>query len=330
MKTGDKELNLINAARKSDIDIVRQLLNEGADVNATGEGYTFTTDFTRMNSALHLAATNADEDIVRLLLENGASVNLWALGTPLHRAIKSNAQKIVNLLLDYGADLEIHDAEDNMCPLAIAAKRGQVDLVRLLLQRGANVHALSGNGFSALHYAAESDHVDVAQLLIDNGADVNSRKPKSFEKDPGTTPLHLAALNGNIKMAQFLLEHGAEVNAIEYSPLVYRGVSGWREPKPGPALNRGRTPLHYAAMHNQLETAEYLLKQGVDVNKQDLYNWTAFDYAIEVSVGKYFIPFDKPKKSPFPEMIILLRRFGAKERSWWARTRERKEREQMK
>ncbi len=265
---------------------------------------------------------------MKLLLENGASVNIWALGTPLHRAITADAQKVVGLLLDRGAGLETRD-EKGMLPLAMAANRGQLDMIRLLLQRGADVNAFSGVGFSALHYSAESGNVEAARLLLSHHADVNTRKPKSYEIDPGTTPLHVSASNGRLEMSQFLVEQGAEINAVEYSPLV-KGFSHWREPKPGLPSSYGRTPLHYAAMHNHLEVAEFLLKHGADVNQRDLYDWTALDYASDVSVGRYFTPFDKPKTSAFPEMEKLLSHYGAKARSWWTRNRERTERSRTK
>ena len=68
-----------------------------------------------------------------------------------------------------------------------AAWHGHVDVVKVLIQNGADVNAVAVNKWTALHFAAENGHVDVAKVLIQNGADVNA-----VHKDKRTA-LHIAA-----------------------------------------------------------------------------------------------------------------------------------------
>lgn len=139
------------------------------------------------------------------------------------------------LLIKYGADIEARKAETGETPLHIASKCGQLDMVRLLLEKGADVNAILGmvgtTFFIAsasgdlelvrllhkhgadicigypLHAAVEAGHRDLAELLVSMGADVNLRDV--YEN----VPLSLAARNGHTAIAQMLLDNGANVNA---------------------------------------------------------------------------------------------------------------------
>ncbi|KDO22630.1 TKL protein kinase [Saprolegnia parasitica CBS 223.65] len=92
-------------------------------------------------------------------------------------------------------------------PLHYAASKGHVDVVRLLLDKGAKFDACTTDGSTLLHCAASNGHVDVVRLLLDKGADVDASNAN------GSTPLHHAAQANKPEMVQLLLEKGAKVDA---------------------------------------------------------------------------------------------------------------------
>jgi len=94
-------------------------------------------------------------------------------------------------------------------PLHTAARLGRVNVVRLLLEKGANVDARNDWGVTPLHQAATEGRVGVVRLLLEKGADVDARA--SF----GVTPLLFAASRGHVDVVRLLLEKGADVNARE-------------------------------------------------------------------------------------------------------------------
>jgi uncharacterized protein len=99
-------------------------------------------------------------------------------------------------------------AEDGFTPLGLACYFGQNEVARYLVLKGADVNQPSNNGFNVypIHSAAAGNYTDIVRMLIDNGAQVN------VKQQAGSTPLHSAAQNGNLEMLILMLEHGAEVN----------------------------------------------------------------------------------------------------------------------
>ena len=120
-----------------------------------------------------------------------------------------------------------------------AVKSGRADVVRSLLDQGADPDRRQGDGATALHYAAHRDDLEAARMLIEAGADAGAAN------DFGATAIWLAAGNGSAAMVRLLLDAGADPNA---------------------ALTMGETPLMTAARGGDLETVELLLAAGADVN----------------------------------------------------------------
>jgi len=110
-------------------------------------------------------------------------------------------------------------------------------MVRLLLDRGAEVNKANNNGDTLLHAASHKGHDAMARLLLDRGAEVN--KANNY----GDMPLHAASGKGHDAMARLLLDRGAEVNK---------------------ANNAGTTPLHYACHFNREAVARLLVRRGAD------------------------------------------------------------------
>ena len=91
--------------------------------------------------------------------------------------------------------------------LHIAAVNGNDDVVRVLLERGADINARTSTQRTPLHIAVEKWHDEVVRMLLERGADVNARNMWQ------ATPLHIAAFHGDDEVARMLLERGADINA---------------------------------------------------------------------------------------------------------------------
>lgn len=132
------------------------------------------------------------------------TVSGTARATPLRQAALAGDLPEVRRLLDSGAD---PNAPDVGSPLYFAAQRGHTDVVTLLVERGADVNAVTRFG-TALQIAARGNRTSIVELLLRNGADPNL---------PGgeyrNTPLHEAAAHGAAEAALLLLKNGADVNS---------------------------------------------------------------------------------------------------------------------
>ena len=160
------ESPVADAAMNGDIEAVRALLEDGADVNAAqGDGMT----------ALHWAAEAGDMEMVGVLLSAGARVQgVTRLGdyTPLHLASKAGYEGIVGRLLDAGADAGAYTTTGEVTPLHFAAASGSAASVEALLAHGAVVNAReSVLGQTPLMLAAGRNRLEAVRMLLENGAD---------------------------------------------------------------------------------------------------------------------------------------------------------------
>jgi ankyrin repeat protein len=174
LNDGEQRTPLCETAKHNSAEVTDVLIARGAMVEAPCRGIAFT--------ALHIAAGADAADVVKVLLAHGAKVNArnaWEQ-TPLHQAASEAASgvEVSKLLIDGGGELEIHDNQ-GFTPL-IDAARHNVELVRTLLERGANPNATTNEGFPSLNYATKAKRADIAELLTAKGA-----KPRSAPSAPG-------------------------------------------------------------------------------------------------------------------------------------------------
>ena len=143
---------------------------------------------------------------VNALIAAGADVNKGdTFGTPLHTAVARGNLDIIKALLDAGANIEAK-AVGAAHPLHFAALSNQPAAAALLIQRGAQIEALNSQKMTALMVAALNGKVEVAEALIDAGADVAA-------SDPRFTVAEYAASSGSIPVVKLLLSKGVDVNA---------------------------------------------------------------------------------------------------------------------
>jgi ankyrin repeat protein len=145
---------------------------------------------------------------VLLLLDHGVDVNAKDKAgiTPLVSACEGRHVEVMRLLLERGAEADMWCGWQGHV-LNAASSRGQFEAVRLLLQHKVDVNGTrNSKNWSALHYASLFGHLEVARLLLDHRAEVNSLS------NDGSTPLWLALSNDHLEVVQLLLEHGADVH----------------------------------------------------------------------------------------------------------------------
>ena len=158
---------LHQAAERGDVQAVRALLDQGAQVNEEGDP----GDKWLHATALHWAAARGHLQVMELLLDRGADVNV-TIGhnqTPLHWASGTGQLKAVQLLLERGAEINAKTAYGDTA-LHEAAKGGHQQVVRLLLERGAMAGDTNRYGETPAAVAKDGGHLALAQMLEQAGA----------------------------------------------------------------------------------------------------------------------------------------------------------------
>ena len=275
---GQSALNLAIAGKNK--DLVELIIDKGADINGKG-----VDDVT----PLHEAAWRGHKEIAELLIDKGADVNIptkdqW---TPLHSACNNNYPDMVKLLVANGADV---NAEDKWGATPLYYAKGSTEAVKLLLEAGADVNAKGYSGTTALVPASQGAKAEVVKLLLEAGIDVNA------QNDNGRTALMAAATTGSAEVIKLLLEAGADVNA-KYSDghtalqtaARVGALTGSMEAfklllKAGADINakdnNGQTALHIAVQNGDSNDIELLLTNGADINAKDNDGHTPLYFAV--------------------------------------------------
>lgn len=237
-------------------------------------------------TALFIATAHRKPNVVKKLLEqNRVNLNtplkfrnkfhekhaIYVDYTPLHVAARLGDSEIATLLLDSCASPNTLAPSNGHTALIVAAFAGHSKLVRLFIQRKANVNAQTNHGATSLLYAVERNDKETIGILLENSADaslplrVASDSHKRFYAAPGDTPIHIAAKLGFIEVVTQLLDHGISVDILG---------------------NGGKTPCMEAAKVGRVEVVKLLLNRGADVNAQDQDGATALFYAAEYKHGE--------------------------------------------
>ncbi len=281
------------AANRGDIEIVRLLLQYGANVNQAESPLARPT-------ALNIAFHRGNKEIILLLLQYGgcdtsivypgsnnkamdglkslitdnlsracmlgntqevrqllASPNLAIperTFTPLHWAVAQGNGKVVQLLLeDQRFNINAQDEEGNT-PLHIAIRNGQV-IAQVLLSHNAQVNALNNQDQTPLHFAAQYGRTALAQLLLYN----HQAHIGQMDNIDGDTALILAIFYGHTDVIKLLLTHGANANYIAHNE---------------------NTPLIVALWRGNTEIIQLLLNYGAQAHyKRESDGWTALHEA---------------------------------------------------
>ncbi|CAD5118145.1 DgyrCDS6881 [Dimorphilus gyrociliatus] len=158
---------------------------------------------------LKVAIFRSNLSDVKDIIEKGCNVNsvFSSKWSPLMYAANSGNDEIVSYLLNKGADANYHcDRETALIVACYCVKTEEriLNVVKILIQNGADVKAINRRHISPLMYAARNNYCKVVDLLLNNGAEINS------QDDKGYTALIWAAEQGRMEVAGLLLDRGAD------------------------------------------------------------------------------------------------------------------------
>jgi ankyrin repeat protein len=263
---------LMHAAYYGRGEIAEYLVAAGADVEALDE-----TDFPSVSSIM-LAATRGHDDIAFMLKKAGAKTSIFTAA----------AMGDVDFVRDYvasGRNVDVVVKQGGWIPLELAAEYGHEEVVRLLLDAGADINFVDGDAHSALDWAALAGRTDMVALLKRSGA-------KHFKFSIFTLDVFSAPHLYEVGYVDRYIRGGGDVevrNAGGQTPLMYAAFEC------GPIVKRliaagadvnakdpeGWTALMSAAFRGNTPALTLLLEAKADVDAHDQYGWTALMRAAE-------------------------------------------------
>ena len=231
-----------------------------------------------LGTSLHYAAICGFHTIAtHLVSEYSQDVNacgLHKMSTPLHWASSKGHVEVVRYLLEHGANVTVQ-SQDGSMPLHWASQKGHIQVIRILLQHKADAKARDKNKSTPLHQASSRGYAGSARIFLEHGVDATAQDKN------GWTPLHCAAFEGHVEVTHVLLKHGVDTtmqdkdgqtplhNASSEGNLEVTRVLLEHEVDATAQDKHGRTPLHRASFRGHVETVRLLLKKGADVTAQD-------------------------------------------------------------
>jgi ankyrin repeat protein len=232
---------LCYAVSERNLEMIRFLINQGADPNVNIEG---------ARSILQLATDLGDMEMIQVLIEAGADCNkassYYHPLNPLQTAVEMGNFELVEYFMSVDADINWPPYEiKGATALQIAIKKENIDMVKFLLGRGAHVNAPAAErrGVTALQAAVSLGRLDLIELLLRNGANANDQPSRIW----GLSALQQAAKIGRNDIVHRLVMAGATVDGPRAD---YSGLSA----------------MQAAALHGYTSTVEFLLKLGADIN----------------------------------------------------------------
>lgn len=233
-RNNNKQTALILAVKNRNVESVKLLLDAGADVSAK--------DVEEMTPLLY-AFKNNDMETVKMFSKKFDKKLLYddeILSKALFFAIVNSQIETVKYLLDRGANPKGRD-KYKYTPLGIAVQKDNIEIVKLLLSREAEVNLHTG--YSPIYYASLHGNAEIVKLLLEAKADVDEPRLGNY-----WTPLIEAARNDHIEVMNLLIKAGADVNRRAYD---------------------GKTPLMYAVWVSKVDAVRLLIEKGADVNARD-------------------------------------------------------------
>jgi ankyrin repeat protein/predicted DNA-binding WGR domain protein len=230
---------------------------------------------------LHLSVNAKNIDVAKSLIGAGADVNRLSLhgDSALTIAIKQGSTAVVEDLINHKAKVDIADQTFGLTPLHIATTGKNLEMVKLLLSKGANPNSRDKNQRTALHFAVSISSAtvdatfDMEETLLNAGADVNAQDVL------GCTPLHYAFIDMNHWHTHSKSDPIETVSSMCAIKNININLVDKHQ----------RTALHWAAKRGATICSLYLIERGSELDKEDYDNNTPlgigvkhghFDYAI--------------------------------------------------
>lgn len=254
------------AANSGDIQLTKDLIFKSKDLGLT-DMYS--------DTPLHWAARNGQADVVDSLIIISKTLDINEKNqvtgeTALICAVKENHKNIVKILINNGAD---KGAQDNtgFSALNWASRRGNKEIIEVLMKDPSSDVSLTGNS-NSLVLAVYSGDLATVKLFVKEGLPINA------SDSYGETPLIAAVKIGNIDILEYLIKQGADTQSTDRLgriPIMLAAQAGYIDIisfliETGTDINeqtkQGYTPLVFASANGQGTTVDYLLQNGADPN----------------------------------------------------------------
>ncbi len=236
------------------LDMVEYIVEQGASC---------TVKNSQERTPLMMACRLGHAAVVKCVLDH-AEIDLtekdeWGY-TALHQAIEPGMSlDVVKILLEFGANITAKNEKEEIT-LHLAVWMQDQTIVKFLLELDPeSVNATDTYGNTPLSFACYQNDIPMVSLLLDNGANM-----KKYSKIL-ISPLHRAIQRGTLDIVKFLVEKGADINH---------------------KTSNGITPLHYGARYASLETVKFLVQSGADLMARDNNSWGVIHYAMELEYRK--------------------------------------------
>ncbi|XP_014423316.1 ankycorbin isoform X2 [Camelus ferus] len=213
-----------------------------------------TNEWNKNDDRLLQAVENGDaEKVASLLGKKGTSATKQDSEgkTAFHLAATKGHVECLRVMVAHGVDVTAQDTAGHSA-LHLAAKNSHHECIKKLLQSKCPAESVDSSGKTALHYAAAQGCLQAVQVLCEH------KSPINLKDLDGTIPLLLAAQNGHSEVCRFLLDHGADVNSRD---------------------KNGRTALMLACEIGSSNIVEALIKKGADLNPVDSLGHNALHYS---------------------------------------------------
>ncbi len=288
----NKDDALYISAQQGYLDMVNILLNYGAE--------------DKNHKVLSIAASNGNMNLLKKLINNGmyitprvlvnACINghidivLYLLekteidihaknDEPFREAAKNGHINIVKLLLEHGAN----QSADNDWALRWACDGGKIDVVELLLKAGSQVHY---DNDWAIRCSAGKGYIKIVELLIEYGGDIHSNNEECLLE---------SVVRGHLEMLQFLYKNGGDIN-INDGKLLGLAIEKNHIEIVKYLLDRninvnanGGFPLKFAATNGLFEIVKILIEKGADINAENGYALRKSGANCHFNIVKYLI-----------------------------------------
>jgi ankyrin repeat protein len=257
-----------DAARAGDVDKVRDLMNDGADVNAPDErgftpllwavygghldaaellidkgadaAYKHPAFGTAADLSFHMECQKGYSGTTEFLMSKGAAFDPNGVGprglNRLRVAVMLGSNDMVQWLIKQGVDVNAASPRDGSVALLWAARKGHLENVTALIDAGADINIVNAEGIVPIQWAAENGHTQVVEALVEAGASLDLRETTS-----GQGLMHGVSIYGHVEIARLLLSRGAQVDAKDAAQ---------------------KTPIYYACRYGHGQLADLLVDNG--------------------------------------------------------------------
>ncbi|QOR34308.1 ankyrin repeat domain-containing protein [Clostridium sp. 'deep sea'] len=297
-----------------DFEIFTLLAEYGANLNNIANNGFFHKQLFKLgyqnNSKGYIASLeDGNYDAIEIYLKEGfdPNLNIKFDNYPLLIVASHNEFNLIKLLIEHGADPNVHSEYNLITALSIVINKGNLKIIDYLLVKGANpsfaiANAVAGNDIALVKYlikhgasadagypreafiiACDNENYEIIDLLLNNGANIECQAEFNF--GPYSTSLEIATYNSNLKLMEYLIGKGAN-----YDRCLNYAIAGNSLEATKYLLAIGANPdvkndlfipILFSVQNNKLDFVKVLIDYGADINIQNNQGKTALDIAIE-------------------------------------------------